>query len=195
MIRNGLGIAPALVVAAVGVAVAGGGGLPAAEQVAGAPTPGIEQVRLAAAQTIVAVDGRTQVSAPDGWGMSPQALWGKGETLQIADSRGSGNLLIAPQGSGNDFATFTRNVRANLVAGTVIRTTNVSEDRPMEVGGRPAVQWEVAVSNNGIDGAGWMTAIAGEHSYYLVFAWTSPDRVAADEPVIQGIVASFRELP
>ncbi|MEV0029649.1 hypothetical protein [Nocardia sp. NPDC050793] len=195
MIRVGLGVVPVLVVAAAGVAAVGAGGSLESNHAVMGQVSGSEPVRLAALRTIVAVDGKTQVTVPDGWGMSPQNVWGKGETLQVADSRGSGNLLIAPQHTRNDFATFVQNVRANLVSGRVIRTTSVSEDHPMTVGGKQAVQWDVAVSNNGLDGVGWMTAVAGDHSYYLVFGFTSPDRADTDKTTIQNIIASFQECP
>jgi len=155
----------------------------------------VEEFRLMSAQTIVAVDGQSQVTVPDGWGMAPRDVWGKGETLQVADSRGSGNLMIAPQAGRGDFATFAQNVRANLVSGRVIRTSHVSEGRPLSIAGRAAVQWEAGITNNGVDAVGWMTAVEGERSYYLVFAWTSPARLAEDAETIQDIVLSFRELP
>ncbi|WP_431951533.1 hypothetical protein [Nocardia lijiangensis] len=141
------------------------------------------------------MDGKSQVTVPDGWGMSPQNVWGKGETLQVADSGGAGNLMIAPQPKRGDFATFAQNVRANLVSGRVIRTSHVSEDRPLSIAGRAAVQWELTTTNNGTDAVGWMTAVAGDNSYYLVFGWTSTGRAATDVETIQNIVLSFRELP
>ncbi|MEV0342229.1 hypothetical protein AB0H49_24700 [Nocardia sp. NPDC050713] len=194
MIRLSMGVAPVLVATAAGSAALSHERLTEPNHAVAVPVPAVHEIRLMSAQTIVAVDGKSQVTVPDSWGMSPQNVWGKGETLQVADSAGHGNLMIAPQPNRGDFAAFTRNVRANLVNGKVFRTGHVSEDRPLSIAGRAAVQWELTTTHNGIDAVGWMTAIEGDSSYFLVFGWTSPDRAAADGDTIQNIILSFREL-
>ncbi|WP_435592636.1 hypothetical protein [Nocardia sp. bgisy118] len=131
MVRLGMGVAPMLIAAAAGPAALAHERTTEPNHAVAVSVSAFDEIRLMSAQTIVAVDGKSQVTVPDGWGMSPQNVWSKGETLQVADSGGDGNLMIAPQPNRGDFATFAQNVRANLVSGRVFRTSHVSEDGPL----------------------------------------------------------------
>ncbi|HEU5474709.1 MAG TPA: hypothetical protein VFV67_29025 [Actinophytocola sp.] len=62
------------------------------------------------------------------------------------------------------------------------------------MGGRPAVQYVITGTSEGINAVSWQTMVEGEHSYFQVVGWTVPSRRAEAEATILEVINTCRVL-
>ena len=143
---------------------------------------------------VTAIDGQSQVTVPGTW-KSRDDLNDQAE-LQVANPAREQYLIVLTEAR-SDLVGFTLETYAQTVLDNLavsLDDPTISEARPLTLGGRPAVQYEVRGTVDRIRAVYWLTAVEGSSSYFQVLTWTIESKAEGNAQVLQDVVASFREL-
>lgn len=149
--------------------------------------------RVEADSVITAVDGQSRVTVPGGW-REMDDLHDEAE-LQVGSRVQNQYLIVLTEDKADlamDLETY-----ADLVLGGLaedIDEARVSDPRVLTVSGRPAVQYEVRGTIDGINVVYWLTGIEGTRNFFQVIAWTTQSKAEQNGPKLQTIVESFEEV-
>jgi hypothetical protein len=161
----------------------------------GQATSGPRQSAVAAGDTkvVTASDRKSQLTVPATWKDMPKSYQNELATIQLGDLRKEQYVAVitASKGDFDDLAGFAE---ACLADADALEEANISQQRPLTVGGLTAVQHVITGKTSGIRIVFWYTMVEGKNNYFQVVGWTLPSKQSEAEPVILDVVNSFREL-
>jgi hypothetical protein len=145
-------------------------------------------------KVVTAKDQKSQLTVPAAWKDVPESFKNELATLQVGDLPQSQFVLVVTA-STTDFDDFEAFADAVVEeARTLVTESDVGAARKLTIGGLNAQQHEVNGKVNGVKLTYWFTVVEGKRGYYEVVGWTLPSRKSDSEPVILGVIDSFREL-
>jgi hypothetical protein len=144
---------------------------------------------------LVGSDGKTEIFLPDGW-VEDNTLHDDAE-IQAAKASDEMYILVLSENKA-DFQGLTLAKHSEITRG--ILTGNLTNPQVSEptavtsVGGNPAVQYEIRGTINNINVIYLHTTVETANSYHQLLAWTLPSNFEQNQPELQQIIQSFREL-
>lgn len=162
-----------------------------AAALAGCATPAPQELR-----PVYSDDGHSELRVPAGW--ASRADLGRAATLRVADGVADSYLMVhtyQPDEVDNErLAGFAR--RVSEAIREHMRDGRLSGPRALTVGGRAAVEYEVAgyLGDTGI--VYQSTVVEGERArFHHLIGWTTVERYSASRDTLRAIAATFRESP
>jgi hypothetical protein len=145
-------------------------------------------------RVVTASDRKSQLTVPESWRDVPESFRNEVAVIQLGNLRQEQYILVVSADSSDfdDFSGFEESCLEE--ANMAIAEANVGERRTLQIGGLPAVQYEVAGKVSGLRVVFWYTMIEGRNGFYQVVAWTLPSRKTEAEPTLHDVINSFREL-
>lgn len=175
-------LAALLVIVALALATCGGGS---------EPTP---KNTNALTKTVTSEGGNLQMKIPDSW-REDKSLNASADlqasnrvqeayALVIADSKQDfGNRTL------NDFAEIAKE---NFLKG--ITTPSLSGPRSLTINGKQAVRYQIDGTADNVKVTYLLTLLETDSRYLQVIAWSLPERLTKNRPVLESITASVREI-
>ncbi len=141
---------------------------------------------------VTATDRKCRIAVPKSWS--------KMELNDDADielgNRDLHQYLIVVTDDKADLATnlgrFAQDGVATLTRG--LRSKQISAPRHLQIGGRPALQYEIHGVVDTTRIVYWHTSVEGVDHYYQVIAWTVASRAAGNAPKLRSVLTTFREI-
>lgn len=150
------------------------------------------------AQTLETViksnDGLSQISVPPGW--KQQTKLNEIANLQAAYPVQEMYVIGITEPKA-DFAEMTLDKYSELTRNSLINSlTSPQIDKmpKLTVGGKPAVQYKIRGTIKNMNIVYLHTAIETEKHYHYLLAWTLKSRYEKNEPVLQRVIGSFKEI-
>lgn len=138
-------------------------------------------------------DGLSQISLPAGW-KQDRALHA---TAELAASNRAGEmyvLVLSENKSDFDEMSLEKNseiTRKGLLEGT--KSPQTSEPRRLAINGSPALQYEIQAIVDNVHIGYLHTTVETAQNYHQILAWSLRSRFEKAKPVLQEVIASFRE--
>lgn len=180
--RAGVVLGALLALAVLALSACGGGS---------EPTP---KNTNALTKTITSEGGNLQMKIPDSW-REDESLNASADlqasnrvqeayALVIADSKQDfGNRTL------KDFAEIAKE---NFLKG--ITTPTLSEPRSLTINGKEAVRYQIDGTADNVKVTYLLTLMETESRYLQVIAWSLPEQLTKNRPVLESVTASVREL-
>ncbi len=162
------------------------------------PPPAVTQAPNSSPQpannVLVSSDGQSQVTLPEGW-LSDRELH---ESAEIqASQRGQEMYLIVLSENKEDFQDLTLEQHSEITRQLLVESLSDSQvtgpSEVTEIGEKPAIQYEIRGSVEGVNVAYLHTTVETADRYHQILAWTLPSNFSRSEAQLQAIVQSFRE--
>ena len=152
-------------------------------------------LEAAADQTVTSRNGHSQLQVPAGWKSRPYL--NRNAAIQVGDVRNKIFLVVVSDPKENlgplSLAEHSKLSR-NALLGRLNRRRPIAGPIEIEIGGRPAVQFEFEGQIEGVKVAYFHTTIDGETAFHQIVAWTKPANRKKNWPAINAVIRSFREL-
>lgn len=159
-----------------------------------------EQSKPAQAQTeiqgkvITSQDGTTQVVVPDSW--SIQQNLNDVADLQVADTAKENYLIVISEPKSDFDNNVSVEKYSEMTRGFILNSIQggqLSEPQNFTINGKPALQYQIRGSVDGINVVYWHTAIEGNKGFHQLLAWTLPSKLGENEPILKSVINSFQE--
>lgn len=149
---------------------------------------------LPAEDKLVSEDGQTAITLPDGWVQDDEL----NDRAQLeASNRAQQMYLIVLTQPKAEFQNMQREAYAEVTRGYLTRRlekSEVSGPTPVaQVGGNPAIQYQVRGSLNNIDVLYLHTVVETPTRFAQILAWTPPADFEKNQPTLQQVIQSFQE--
>lgn len=144
-------------------------------------------------KTLEATDGRSRIRVPGSWEKADDL--NQEASIQAQHLKRASFVLVITEDKG-DFAPYSLRRYSDLVRKSMqTKSESYRETGPrkIEVGSRPALQYEVRAEVMGFKQRMLHTSVAGERYTHQILLWTNNEHWSAQRPVFDKIVASFRE--
>ena len=152
-------------------------------------------LEAASLRTVTSRSGSSQLQVPEGWKSRPYL--NPDAEIQVGDLRNKiflvvvsdpkatvGPLSLEAHSKLSRHALLSRLTRRRAIAGPI----------EIEIGGRPALQFEFEGRIEGVKVAYFHTTIDGETAFHQIVAWTKPSKRKRNWPAIDAVIQSFREV-
>ncbi|HSA59597.1 MAG TPA: hypothetical protein VLJ37_07930 [bacterium] len=139
-------------------------------------------------------DGRIQITLPAGW-KQDRALHA---TAELAASNRAGEMyviVLSDNKSDYDEMSLEKNseiTRTALLEGT--KSPQTSGPQRLTINGSPALQYEIQATVDNLHIVYLHTTVETAGYYHQILAWTLRSRFEKAKPVLQEVIASFREI-
>lgn len=148
-----------------------------------------------AGNVLVGSDGQSQITLLNGW-VEDRELH---ESAEIqASKRGSEEYIIVLSENKADFQNLSIEQHSEITRGLLVESLTEPEiTGPTDVttvGSNPAVQYEIQGTIEGINVAYLHTTVETPTKYHQILAWTLPSSFERNEPELQQVIQSFREV-
>ncbi|GAB4473534.1 MAG: hypothetical protein OHK0037_34030 [Elainellaceae cyanobacterium] len=149
---------------------------------------------LPAEDRLISEDGQTAITLPDGWVRDDEL----NDRAQLeASNRAQQMYLIVLTQPKAEFQNMQREAYAEVTRGYLTRRlekSEVSGPTPVaQVGGNPAIQYQVRGSLNNIDVLYLHTVVETPTRFAQILAWTPPADFEKNQPTLQQVIQSFQE--
>ena len=148
-----------------------------------------------APRLVASDDSSSQVMVPSGW--KPHGDLNQEASIQVADLKNSGYLIVISEPK-IDFDEITYKEHSELTRHGLLENVKKSRivEGPLElmIQGRPAVQYEIHGSVNGIRVIYLHTTVDGVNAFHQILAWTTPSRMTKYRTALESVAQSFREI-
>lgn len=148
-----------------------------------------------AGNVLVGSDGQSQITLLNGW-VEDRELHDSAEIQ--ASKRGSEEYVIVLSENKADFQNLTIEQHSEITRGLLVESlTDPEVTGPTDVttvGSNPAVQYEIRGTIEGINVAYLHTTVETPTKYHQILAWTLPSSFDRNEPELQQVIQSFREV-
>ena len=143
---------------------------------------------------LISEDGQIAITLPTGWVQDDEL----NDRAQLEASNRAGQMyLIVLTQSKAEFRGMQRDTYAEITRGYLTRRlekSEVSGPTPVsQVGGNPAVQYQVRGSLNDIDVLYLHTVVETPTRFAQILAWTPPADFEKNQPTLQQVIQSFQE--
>ncbi|WP_054053756.1 hypothetical protein [Alloactinosynnema sp. L-07] len=143
-------------------------------------------------KVVTASDGGSTVSVPSKWAQMPESLQVSGAVIAQAQIYQERYLMVVSDEKA-DFKDFADYEETALISVEGLGGTATGQPEPIEVGGRPAVRYELTGEFEGNGIVYWCTVVDGPRAYHQILTWTLADRRDQAEPALRTVTDSFRE--
>jgi hypothetical protein len=143
---------------------------------------------------LISEDGQTAIMLPTGWVRDDEL----NDRAQLeASNRAEQMYLIVLTQPKAEFRGMQRDTYAEITRGYLTRRLEKSEvsgpTDVSQVGGNPAVQYQVRGSLNNIDVLYLHTVVETPTRFAQILAWTLPTDFEKNQPTLQQVIQSFQE--
>ncbi len=143
---------------------------------------------------LISEDGQIAITLPSGWVKDDEL----NDRAQLeASNRAEQMYLIVLTQPKAEFRGMPRETYAEITRGYLTRRlekSEVSSPTPVsQVGGNPAVQYQVRGSLNNIDVLYLHTVVETPTRFAQILAWTPPADFEKNQPMLQQVIQSFQE--
>lgn len=143
---------------------------------------------------LISEDGQIAITLPSGWVKDDEL----NDRAQLeASNRAAQMYLIVLTQPKAEFRGMQRETYAEITRGYLTRRLDKSEvsgPTPVsQVGGNPAVQYQVRGSLNNIDVLYLHTVVETPTRFAQILAWTPPTDFEKNQPTLQQVIQSFQE--
>lgn len=144
---------------------------------------------------VLGLGGKIQIGLPSGWEEMPDLH----ESADIeAGSKSADAYLVVVSEKRNILRSKTLEEYSQFTRDALVSTMGFPQHlgpRRKRIGGRVALQYEIrAIGKFGTRLVELHTVIESPEYFHQVVLWTSAERFQANEPAMQAIVESFREM-
>jgi hypothetical protein len=148
-----------------------------------------------AGNTLIGSDQQSQITLLNGW-VEDRELHDSAEIQ--ASKRGSEEYVIVLSENKADFQDLTIEQHSEITRGLLVESLTEPEvTGPTDVttvGSNPALQYEIRGTIEGINVAYLHTTVETPTKYHQILAWTLPSSFERNEPELQQIIQSFKEV-
>jgi len=147
-------------------------------------------------KTFTSTDGTTEVRVPSSW--STQAHLNDAASIQVANTSKEEYLLVLTE-SKQDFAPdMTLDKYANIIVDSMktkgtVKGITVTTPVHIQVGGLPAVQYEIEGTIDYLNLRYLVTFVDGKTHYHQIMTWSLKSRFADNRAALLDATSSFRE--
>ncbi|WP_068509701.1 hypothetical protein [Leptolyngbya sp. O-77] len=143
---------------------------------------------------LISDDGQIAITLPSGWVKDDEL----NDRAQLeASNRAAQMYLIVLTQPKAEFRGMQRETYAEITRGYLTRRLEKSEvsgpTNVSQVGGNPAVQYQVRGSLNNIDVLYLHTVVETPTRFAQILAWTPPADFEKNQPTLQQVIQSFQE--
>lgn len=156
--------------------------------------PPLANLPLPTQDRLISEDGQIAITLPSGWVKDDEL----NDRAQLeASNRAEQMYLIVLTQPKAEFRGMPRETYAEITRGYLTRRlekSEVSSPTPVsQVGGNPAVQYQVRGSLNNIDVLYLHTVVETPTRFAQILAWTPPADFEKNQPMLQQVIQSFQE--
>jgi hypothetical protein len=149
-----------------------------------------------AGEVLIGSDGQSQITLLNGWTEDRKLH----ESAEIqASKRGSEEYIIVLSESKADFQNLTLEQHSEITRGLLVESLTEPEitgpTDVTDVGGNPAIQYEIQGTIEEINVAYLHTTVETPTRYHQILTWTLPSSFERNQPELQQVIQSFREVP
>ncbi len=145
-------------------------------------------------EKLISEDGQIAITLPTGW-VRDDELNDRAQ-LEASNRAGQMYLIVLTQPKA-EFRGMQRDTYAEITRGYLTRRLEKSEvsgpTDVSQVGGNPAVQYQVRGSLNNIDVLYLHTVVETPTRFAQILAWTLPTDFEKNQPTLQQVIQSFQE--
>lgn len=142
------------------------------------------------------------ISSDSGLQMKVPASWREDRALNAqadlqASNRGAEAYALVIPDSKQEFVNqkledFATTAKDNFLKG--VQNANVTGPKPLTLNGKPAIRYEVQGTAENVRVVYLMTLMETESRFLQVIAWSVPDRLNENRPILEKVTASIREV-
>ncbi|HEV2779841.1 MAG TPA: hypothetical protein VGX25_10630 [Actinophytocola sp.] len=161
----------------------------------GSPTAARQRgVTTGDTKVVTASDNSCQLTVPTTWKDVPASWRNEHAVIQLGNGRQEQYVLVvsAAKDDFDDFVAFEEAALSDVDLG--MEDGEVSQPRPITVGGLPAARYEISAKLSGVRVVFWYTLVDGKNGYYQIATWTLRSKRDEAEGPLGDVVATFREL-
>jgi hypothetical protein len=154
-----------------------------------------ENTRANKENTIVAPNGKIQITSPSGWATATDLNeWAE---LQASDLGNEIFLIVLSDEKKKYDSSMTLDLHSKKTLGTLTKgmtsVTSTSGPTTLTVNGKSALQYEVRGVTKGVDVVYLHTTVETPDNFHQVVTWTTKSTFDAKNAAIQNVIQSFKE--